>query len=168
MASHIRIYAMMVEQGIPNAVIFEDDAFFTDNFAAEVWPKLLKAMGDSAPAGPSGILYLGGRFDDTARLPAYRDAGMGEFLVFHDFQKGTWDWWQEDRTTHAYVLTLDLAKRLLHYFLEGDGTTLPIDHSLFQFFKRSALPPLNAQPLVCYSPKDHETDIQGRNEPIPL
>lgn len=168
MASHVKIYAMMVEQGIPHAVVFEDDAFFTEGFATVVWPKLLRAMGKAAPAGPNGMLYLGGRFDDNARLPAYRESGMGDSLVFHDFQKGTWDWWQEDRTTHAYVLTLDMAKQLLHYFLEGDGTTLPIDHSLFQYFKRNKITPLNAQPLVCYCPKGYDTDIQGRDEHIPL
>lgn len=168
MASHVKIYSTMVEQGIPHAVIFEDDVFFTPNFATEVWPKLLNSMGSSAPAGPTGFLYLGGRFDDQARLPTYRDSGMSDSLVFHDFQKGTWDWWQEDRTTHAYVVTIEMAKRLLDYYLGGDGTLLPHDHALFQFFKRHGIPPLNAQPLVCYCPKDYDTDIQGRAEHIPI
>lgn len=168
MASHVAVYAMMVEQGIPHAVIFEDDVFFTENFATVIWPKLLSAMGNSAPTGPTGILYIGGRFDDNARLPAFRESGMSDSLVFHDFDKGTWDWWQEDRTTHAYVITLEMAKRLLGHFLEGDGTTLPLDHALFQFFKRTATPPLNAQPLVCYCPTGYESDIQGKSDHIPL
>jgi GR25 family glycosyltransferase involved in LPS biosynthesis len=168
MASHVRIYTQMIEQGISSAAIFEDDAFFTANFSKDVWPRLLRSMAATAPAGPTGMLYLGGRFDDASRLPSYRDSGLGGALVFHDFDKGTWDWWQEDRTTHAYVLTRSMAERLLHFFLYEDGTAGPIDHSLFRFFKRSNTPPLNAQPLVCYCPKGHETDIQGRQELVPL
>lgn len=168
MASHIRLYALMVEQGISHAAIFEDDAFFTPHFSKDVWPGLLRSLGDTAPAGPTGMLYLGGRFDDSARLPVYRDSGLSEALVFHNFDKGTWDWWQEDRTTHAYVLTRAMAERLLYFFLHEDGAAGPIDHSLFRFFKRNNTPPLNAQPLVCYCPKGHETDIQGRQELVPL
>jgi GR25 family glycosyltransferase involved in LPS biosynthesis len=168
MASHVSIYARMIKEGISSAAIFEDDAFFTPHFSREVWPRLLRSMGDSSPAGPSGVLYLGGRFDDQARLPLFRDSGLGDYLVFHDFDKSSWDWWQEDRTTHAYVLVNSVAERLLHFFLHEDGVAGPIDHSLFRFYKRNRLPPLNAQPLVCYSPKGHETDIQGREVFVPL
>ena len=127
----------------------------------------------SPSVGPStNQLYLRYRgiqsVSPSARKMRHGESGMSDSLVFHDFDKGTWDWWQEDRTTHAYVITLEMAKRLLGHFLEGDGTTLPLDHALFQFFKRTATPPLNAQPLVCYCPTGYESDIQGKSDHIPL
>ena len=160
LVSHVAVYKRMVDEGIKNAVVFEDDALFCPGFASK-WSAMVRAMGLAAPAGPSGFLYIGGRFQEGHRMTVFRDAGMGPSLAYHDFA-GPWSGVQHDRTTHAYCLTLDVAEALYGYFLEGDGLCAPVDHSLLSFFRRRATAPLNAQPLLCHSPMNTDSDIQGR------
>lgn len=165
LASHVGVYKMMVDQKIPKAVIFEDDVFFCEDFVSK-WSEVMEALGDTAPEGPSGFLYLGGRFCNSHVMSVCKESGLCPSLVYHDFQ-GPWIGWEHDRTTHAYALNLPMAERLLDYFLEGDGVTAPVDHSLLNFMKGSGIAPLNTQPLLCYSPANYNTDIQGKDGQLP-
>jgi FkbM family methyltransferase len=119
MLVHYQIWAMMVKEGISEAIIFEEDIVFDDAFCSEM-PKLWRQLG-----ADWHILYLGmlprhqvyKTFEQhDPRNPRY---GGDHVQPFTRLPTAPW-------TTHAYAVSLPFAQlltRLYAFFLARTGET---------------------------------------------
>ena len=128
--------------------IFEDDAFFTDNFN-EKWEKSLKKIKNN----DIDILYIGGAF-------------------IKDFQSNNLDKWEkvddnlyktsnEPRTTHGYIITKKGAEKLIELANSEYGICEPLDVWMMNVMNQ--LNSYTIFPLLCWSPENYETDIQKKD-----
>ena len=102
--SHLRIWKRMVNENIPIAMIFEDDCLFNPDF--------LKFMESLEIPNNIKILYFGGRFTKNFVVPSELTISITpEIYQHHNFNNK-----YHERTTHGYIITVDLAKFLIELF----------------------------------------------------
>lgn len=148
--SHLRIWKQIVDQGIPMAMIFEDDAMFHDSF------KLF--MEKVTPILPTdGIVYFGGRFTPNFVIPEPFSSKVNDFLCKSEMK--TWNAMFHERTTHGYIITLKLAKLFLLLF-DFTKELVEIDKFMVQRCNFNNIPIYNTIPLLCHSPMGSESDIR--------
>jgi GR25 family glycosyltransferase involved in LPS biosynthesis len=92
--SHIAVWQWMVDTNQPVCLIFEDDAVIPPNFI-ELVNRTIESSMLSDPT-QWGIWLLGGKWDDLHAIPGQPVVQIDAFVLFH-----------------AYVITLDTAKRLV-------------------------------------------------------
>jgi collagen beta-1,O-galactosyltransferase len=136
-SSHYRIWKQIVNNPLlsPSSriLIYEDDAFFSDNYMDKL--KNIDRLKNF------DILYIGGRFhpnyvESKKRIP---------------FDKST-----EQRTTHAYIITKDGANKLLQIIL--NEKIIEIDS--FLNHTKYKLNAYDMYPHINWSPVMYKTDIQ--------
>jgi len=92
--SHIAVWQTMVDNNYPVCLVFEDDAVVPPTFISDA----NACIRDSLLQKPSqwDMWLIGGKWDDMSHIPGSSLIRIESFVLFH-----------------AYVLTLDMAKRLL-------------------------------------------------------
>ena len=92
--SHIAVWQSMVDNNYPICIVFEDDAVVPPTFI-ETANKIIKGSLLENPK-QWDMWLLGGKWDDMSHIPKSDLIRIEAFVLFH-----------------AYVLTLDMAKKLL-------------------------------------------------------
>ena len=92
--SHIAVWQSMVDNNYPICLVFEDDAVVPPTFI-ETANKIIKGSLLENPK-QWDMWLLGGKWDDMSHIPKSDLIRIEAFVLFH-----------------AYVLTLDMAKKLL-------------------------------------------------------
>lgn len=149
--SHVRIYRDIVSKNIPYAIVFEDDALFSEDFES-----IVSNIVNDLP-NDFDILYIGGRFDKNFVMTNY--IKYNDYIVQTNFEK--FNNKEMERTTHGYIISNKGSKYLLDIFDKTEKITPPIDHWLLNNFKNNNLPVYNSMPLVCYSPLVGDSDIRN-------
>ena len=72
--SHLRIWKKIVDQGLPHAMIFEDDAIFNEDFS-EKMENVLNCLPSD------GIVYFGGRFTKNFTIPEPFVVDLNNFII---------------------------------------------------------------------------------------
>ena len=144
--SHLNIWKKIISQNLPMAMIFEDDALFNENFNLE-----------SFDLPTNGIIYFGGRFTKDFMVPEPYSLKINENINKSNPLK--WDGKLHDRTTHGYIITNVVAKLLIETFNNNQNQT-HVDHFIIQTLKTFEIPIYNTIPLMCYSPRYGDSDIQ--------
>jgi GR25 family glycosyltransferase involved in LPS biosynthesis len=146
--SHLRVWKKIVDQGIPSAIIFEDDAEFHENFVEIITQTVFPT---------DGIVYIGGRFTKNFVMSTEYTLPVGQYICQSNMKKFLNT--VHERTTHAYVITLKLAKLFLEIF-----NTVPnpgqLDHFMIQKLKALEIPVYSTIPLLCHSPMVGDSDIR--------
>jgi GR25 family glycosyltransferase involved in LPS biosynthesis len=146
--SHLRIWKKIVDQGIPSAIIFEDDAEFHENFVEIITQTVFPT---------DGIVYIGGRFTKNFVMSTEYTLPVAQYICQSNMKKFLNT--VHERTTHAYVITLKLAKLFLEIF-----NTVPnpgqLDHFMIQKLKALDIPVYSTIPLLCHSPMVGDSDIR--------
>jgi GR25 family glycosyltransferase involved in LPS biosynthesis len=163
--SHLRIYKMMVDHNTPSAMIFEDDAQFSDQFE-----KKMKRLLEFLPKNWE-LVYFGGRFEKDFKMAPGTFIKVNDYIVQHNVSN--WNGHSHDRTTHGYLLSLAGAKYLLEQFnktVPKNGINFtntindcPVDHApidrwMLEQFKYKTI--YNSVPLLCWSPAVGDSDIR--------
>lgn len=149
--SHMSIWKHMIDNQTETALIYEDDVSFDVDYSYF----LDKVLNEFPSHGQ--ILYIGGRF-----LPnhyTYPSKRVSTHLCEHDLTRG-WNGKNHDRTTHAYVLSLQGARSLMDAAKKCEKHTVPVDHFMTRHFEKNNIPIFSAYPLLCWSPQHGDTDIQ--------
>jgi glycosyl transferase family 25 len=148
--SHLRIWKKMVDQGVPVAMVFEDDALFTDNFS-EKMEKVLASLPTD------GILYFGGRFVPNFVIPDGYFTYVNEHICQSNFKNLSNVY--HERTIHGYIITLKVAKLFIEIF---NNTPAPdaIDQFMIHTLRVLNIPVYNSIPLLCHSPMVGDSDIR--------
>jgi GR25 family glycosyltransferase involved in LPS biosynthesis len=151
--SHLGLWEKLISSNEDAFLIFEDDAFFTDEFMNKLNFVLNNIDNEMS------LVYFGGRF-----RPNFKPADENNWMKYKNF-------WQPkklilgkdlDRTTHGYVITKNGAKKALELY--SYSVYLPrgitaIDGWLNE--NRLNLCSLDIFPHVCYSPMNYQSDIQA-------
>lgn len=148
--SHLRIFQRIIEENLNCALIFEDDAEFSENFIDR-----LSKVTEELPKDTS-ILYIGGRFEPEFKMKSC--SLISDHIVKHD----AIDWIGEDmdRTLHAYIISRDLAQTCMNELYRSNIINEAIDSWIMSICKKYSLPIYNAQPLLCHSPLISNSDIR--------
>ena len=145
--SHLRIWKYILQKNISKALIFEDDAKFSDCFS-EIF--------DNINIHDFDILYIGGRFDDKFVMPSA--IPITDKIVKHNFAENQHGW-ELDRTAHAYILSNRGAKILVDKFEETEYVNA-VDTFIMHTFRDLNIPIYNTNPLICYCPLVSDSDIR--------
>jgi len=146
--SHLRIWKRIVDQNIPYALIFEDDAQFSSRFM-EIYNNLdLENIN---------LLFLGGRFQDNFMMPPQTINKVSEYIGVHNYN--TWNMHYHERTAHAYIISYQLAKFLIEMFNIKEDLAA-VDYFLFSTLKNNGIPTHSTLPLICWSPMVGDSDIR--------
>jgi glycosyl transferase family 25 len=149
--SHLRIWKRIVDQCIPSAMIFEDDAIFNTNF--------LNIMGSALKVLPNdGITYIGGRFHPNFTIPEDYSIKVNEYICQSNLSK--FNNVYHERTIHGYIINYKLAKLFIEIF---NNTPSPdaIDQFMIHKLKALEIPVYNTIPLLCHSPIISDSDIRN-------
>jgi len=144
--SHLRIYQKIVQENIPYAIIFEDDAIFCEDFENK-----LERIIQNIPNN-TDILYFGGRFHADFKMEGGTYLPISENIVAHTNIR-----WEQrnqgnhDRTTIGYIISNNLANRLINMFNFGQLNNYAVDHFLIKYCMNNSIQILNTYPLLCYS-----------------
>jgi len=114
-ASHLRVFQIIVDRGLPRVCVMEDD--INMNPRAPGW----LASDAPLPAGCDILKIEGIIRPKTTVLPILEYAGQK--IVFS---------WQVSFGTAAYIITLDGARRALRRLTRMGS---PIDHALFRYWE---------------------------------
>lgn len=151
--SHLRIFRKIVEEKIPVAQIFEDDCHFSPLFEQGMelveLPKKFK------------ILYNGGRFHQHFMMAPNTHRKFNNTVAIHTFNEGIVGHFH-DRTTHAYIISLEGAKFYLDVFDRTPPRSDygPIDKWLCHTCYNFDIPIYSTIPLLCHSPAVGDSDIR--------
>ena len=148
--SHLRIWKKIVNENIPVAMIFEDDAQFNPNFS--------EFMDSLVLPENFNVVYFGGRFKENFVVPSNHMELVND-KVYRHIHKNQWSNPIHERTTHAYIITLKMAKFLISVFEIKDSNG-PIDHHIIHTMRDLDLVYHSTYPLVCWSPMNSESDIR--------
>jgi glycosyl transferase family 25 len=148
--SHLRIWKKILNEGIPVAMVFEDDAQFNENF--------LEFMDTLVLPERFNVVYFGGRFRPNFVVPSNHREHVNDKVYKHVY-KNQWDNSIHERTTHGYIITLKLAKFLINFF-EINELNEEVDHHMIHTMRELNLPYHSTFPLVCWSPMNSESDIR--------
>jgi GR25 family glycosyltransferase involved in LPS biosynthesis len=145
--SHLRIWKKIVDQNLPEALIFEDDPYFNKDF--------LKIY-ESIPKTET-LTFLGGRFEDNFHMPIGSFIKVSDQLVKHSYN--SWKPAYHDRTAHCYIISYKIAKFFIELFnITTDFT--PVDHFIVKSLRNLDIPVYSSVPLVCWSPLVGDSDIR--------
>ena len=147
--SHLRIWKRMVNENIPIAMIFEDDAYFD--------PKFSEFMETLELPENISILFFGGRFTPGFVVPSQAMIPVNEKVYQHNDR--CWNNRLHERTTHGYILRLPLARFLIELFNISQSPQ-PVDQFIIHSLKGIGLPVHSTYPLVCWSPIVGDSDIR--------
>jgi GR25 family glycosyltransferase involved in LPS biosynthesis len=145
-SSHYRIWKKIANDGslseLSKIIVYEDDAFFTDNY--------MHKINDINSISDFDILYIGGRFRKNY-LENNKVLGISKI--------------SGQRTTHAYVITKKGAIKILDYIKNNIVSTVEVDTFLNNL--KSKLDMYDLYPHINWSPLSYKTDIQ-LNSIIPI
>jgi len=147
--SHLRIWKKMVNENIPQALIFEDDCYFDPGFSS--FMESLEIPPDFK------ILYLGGRFEKNFIVPPNGIIPVNDRIYQHNDLN--WNNRLHERTTHCYIITVELAKFLINLFEIVDHPQ-PVDQFIIHSLKALKIPVHSTYPLMCWSPIVGDSDIR--------
>jgi glycosyl transferase family 25 len=147
--THIRIWKKMVNDNIPVAMIFEDDANFSEHFYEFMESLVL----------PENFLvvYFGGRFYKNFVSPPEDMIPINDKV--YQVNCTNWNMRIHERTTHGYIITSKFAKFLINLF-EISEQNEEVDHHMIHTLKALNLPYHSTYPLVCWSPMVGDSDIR--------
>jgi len=154
--SHLQIYEKIIKEGHPWTLILEDDAQFCQGFKE----KLGLVLADSTSTDVQAkIVYVGGRFEPNFVMKPTSCTAITANITKH--QCNTWAPWDHDRTTHAYLLSLEGARELLQAFQRTVAPIqIPVDYWILQTFLSTGTAIYNSVPLLCHSPMVGDSDIR--------
>ena len=125
--SHLQIYERIVNEGHKWTLILEDDAIFCDQFKE----KLSILLHEISTVPRPQILYVGGRFEPNFVMKSICATKVTEHIAKHRVSK--WSPWDHDRTTHAYLVSLEGATTLLNAFrTTTNPIQIPVDYWILQ------------------------------------
>ncbi len=130
--SHLCLLQQIIQQGIPQAVIFEDDVAFHPE-----WTRLAPLYLKKTP--PYDVLFLGNQLD-TCRVVREPGPEITQEPVY---------------CTHGYVVTLEGAQKLYHTLVTWDPTNTPysgltiVDYMIKETQRRTRYS--DQKPFVWYS-----------------
>lgn len=148
--SHLRIWKKMVNDNIPVAMVFEDDAMFNKDF--------LNYMNTLILPEKFNVIYFGGRFHPNFIVPRNHMELVND-KVYRHIYKNQWENAIHERTTHGYIITSKMAKFLINVF-EIKDLNEEVDHHMIHTMRDLDLPYHSTYPLVCWSPMNSESDIR--------
>jgi len=146
--SHLRIWKRMIDQNIPYATVFEDDALFNSKFT-EIY--------NSLHLQDINLLYIGGRFQDNFTMPSDKITKINETIGIHNYT--TWEPRFHDRTTHGYIISYQLAKFFIE-LVNIQETFEAVDYFMVFSLKNNKIPVYSTIPLICWSPIQGDSDIR--------
>lgn len=149
--THFRIWKKMINENIPIAMIFEDDAQFSEFF--------YEFMETLTIPENINILYFGGRFHPDFIIPDTHLIKVNDKIYKHNHEN-QWNMMIHERTTHGYIITSRLARFLIHLFEINETNNEEIDHHMIHTFRGLNLPYYSTYPLVCWSPMISDSDIR--------
>jgi GR25 family glycosyltransferase involved in LPS biosynthesis len=112
MLSHLNIWKHIIDQEIPMAIVFEDDVEFHQG-----WSSLAPAYWAATPKN-FDILYIG------SQMEMYTNANIARVSVF---------------CTHAYIITLEGARKLYSLLLHDPRGVSTIDCMLIDHMNRAMM-----------------------------
>ena len=158
--SHYEIWKYMTKIGLPFCIIYEDDVQFTDNYNFKL-NKLLKNLPTDFH-----VCYIGGRFKKNHF--SKNVINVSENIVKHEKVYPIKNRDDLDRTTHAYIISLQAANNLCLEFEENfNQNILQLDHFIIKYLLTNDFDILNSQPLLCWSELNGNSDIRN-NKGIPI
>jgi GR25 family glycosyltransferase involved in LPS biosynthesis len=153
--AHLRIYREIVDKGFDYAFIMEDDAIFCDHFLEKFHQVVREIPNDAS------LVYIGGRFQENFLMKSCYAIPATEHIVQTKFI--SWKRWNgvnQDRTTHAYIISNACAKKLLKAFLKNKPVDQAIDFWIIPTLIKTRTKIYNAKPLLCHSQKDGPSDCK--------
>jgi len=124
MLSHLDLWKMIIDNNVAIATVFEDDVCFHKD-----WSILAKSYFEITPKN-FDLIYLGGQIDYM--MP-------GNVLMTPTF------------CTHAYVITLEGAKKLYKLLLEAQLGVKTIDCMLLGLMKSVVFENVDPVPFIWYT-----------------
>lgn len=112
MLSHLDIWKHIIDNEIPNAIVFEDDVEFHQS-----WPSLAPQYYNATPKN-FDLLYFG------SQMEMHSDGHITRVPVF---------------CTHAYMITLDAARKLYSLLLTDPRGVSTIDCMLIDHMNRTMM-----------------------------
>lgn len=160
--SHVRIWRNMIATRTSALLIFEDDAIFSNEFKTHVsraWQEL-----------PPGfhVCFAGGRFLPNIKLGPPHFRSVSDHLAVH---QGKWSVRHHDRTTHAYILSLAGAQKLidgLERHKTGMSRSKQLDKYICSLFHDMGLTIHNVNPLPAHSPLGNDSDTGNQRLKRPI
>ena len=151
--SHYEIWTHMIECNIPSCIVYEDDAHFVTNYN-EILSQVLKELPEDF-----NILYLGGRFTPNCTPDMKFFTQVSQHIVKHRTNI-KYSMIHQDRTTHAYIISLKYAKLLCTHVLQNKDTLcVAVDHFLLKWLLKRNMDVHNVHPLIAWSPRTGDSDI---------
>lgn len=162
--SHLKIWKMIVDKNLPMAMVFEDDAEFSDHFNQKMEHVLSNLPEDLT------LLYFGGRFEKDFKVPSeytlpvtltepvtVPDKPVNKYINQNNFSK----FYNvvHDRTTHAYIISNKTAKLFIEIF-NNVPKNQQLDHFMVYKLRALEIPIYNSIPLLCWSPMVGDSDIR--------
>lgn len=145
-SSHYRLWKRIASDDnlneLSKIIIYEDDAFFTDNY--------LQKLNTIDSINEFDILYIGGRFHKNYVEGNRPVNGISKM--------------SGQRTTHAYVITKKGANNLLNFIKNNIIHTVEVDTFLNNL--KSILNMYDLYPHINWSPAMYKTDIQLPINPL--
>ena len=154
--SHLRIWKKMVNENIPVAMIFEDDALFNENFKEFMETLILPENFK--------LLFPGGRFTKDFICPPQTIKMINDKIYSHNYDN--WVNALHERTAHCYILTIETARLFIAILDTITITNEQLDHFTIYALKNNGIPIHSTYPLVCWCPMVSDSDI--RNSPSPF
>lgn len=162
--SHYRIYKNMVKNNYNSAMIFEDDAIFTNSFDVKI-KHVIKELPKNWH-----ICFFGGRFTKDYVMNSSSVIKVSDRLVEHNIHN--FNNHDHDRTFHGYLLSNLGAKFLIeqlekiypkslaYNIFDRPTDTGPVDHWVIRLFYKNNIKVYSSTPLLCHSPLVGDSDIR--------
>ena len=153
--SHIRIFRDIIKNNIDFGIIYEDDCKFCDNYDIKM-NCILKEMHVDTK-----ILYFGGRFTPDFYMEEGTFTRINNNIVAHSITP-----WilrnaiHHDRTAHGYIISKEVAEKLIFHFDNKNLLHLPFDHWIICICMDSQIPIYNTCPLLCHCEFESNSNIR--------
>jgi GR25 family glycosyltransferase involved in LPS biosynthesis len=151
----LKAWQTFLKSGANYALIMEDDVEFCNNFKERFESVITELPKDFH------IMYVGGRFEPEFQMSSKNCTQVSEHIIQHTKSYTYQDRLDLDRTLHAYIISNAGARLLLnsfhHYWTIVNDA---IDLWMLQTFLACGTPIYSAQPLLCYSPNNGNSDIR--------
>lgn len=167
--SHIKIMKDIIDNDEIKendyALIFEDDAFFVNNFITkfESYIEQIKELEEEET-----LIYIGGRFIEDFNIPTqekdllFEKININLYLKKRNiFQKIGSDYWR-DRTTNVLIYNKKACRKIVE-ISERSNQDIEIDTFLnWIYCKDNKVKVYDLLPHLVYSPINYLTDIQDK------
>ena len=158
--SHYLLWKKIVDSKMPYMIIYEDDAEFDQLENNHV--KMLNECKIFASSNYFELIYFGGRFQPNFSNSEYETVHHTDTIdIARRYSQTEWNGPRDDRTTHAYFISYKGASQLLKTCINTFEKPIieHLDHYMVRIFRKS--PGLiSTRPLICYSPKNSDSDIR--------